>query len=163
MTEPTSPNGASAKSQNQRTRKASRRESDQTDRKDYFALNRFEKLLTLAENLNIYRAVEDDDEGARKALEDSEEIALGAHSKKPSTRLKAELDIAPAAAGGGEVGGLAYPEWDYRRKTYRQSYCRVLTGMVEPSAASTDWQPDNSLRRRIRRVRRHFEGMRPCP
>lgn len=159
-----SPNGAAAESLSQRTRKATRRDSDQTDRKDYLALNRFEKLLTLVESLNINRAVEDDDEeGAREALEDSEEIALGAHSKKPSTRLKADLDIAPPAASGGEVSGLAYPEWDYRRNAYRRNYCRVLTGAVTPSAAGTDWQPDEHLRRRIRRVRRQFEGLRPRP
>ncbi len=156
--------GASTEARNQRTPKATRRESDQTDRKDYLALNRFEKLLTLVESLNINRAVEDDDEeGARKALEDSEEIALGAHTKKPSTRLKADLDIAPPASGGGEVSGLAYPEWDYRRNAYRQNYCRVLTGAAVPSAATADWEPDECLRRRIRRVRRQFEGVRPRP
>jgi nitric oxide reductase NorD protein len=153
-------NAARAASQDERARKAKRRDSDQTDRKDYLALNRFEKLLTMVQNLNINRAVEDDDEeGARKALEDSEEISLGAHSKKPSTRLKVELDIAPSKADGGGLSGLVYPEWDYKLNAYRKNYCRVLTRAAREGAG--DWQPDEAVRRRIRRVRRQFEAMRP--
>lgn len=156
------PANDAAKAGDQRTRKAERRETDQTDRKDYLALNRFEKLLTLVESLNINRAVEDDDEeGARKALEDSDKIALGQHSKKPSTRLKAELDIAPPAAKDGELTGVTYPEWDYRRNAYRQNYCRVLTGSATGNGA--DWEPDDVLRRRVRRIRRQFEALRPRP
>jgi hypothetical protein len=57
------------------------------------------------------------------------------------------------------LSALVYPEWDYKRNAYRQDYFRVLT--VVTSAAGKDWKPDDDLRRRIRRVRRHFEAVRP--
>ena len=43
-------------------RKASRRDSDQTQRDDPLMLNRFEKILGLAEMVNLNRKTEDDDE-----------------------------------------------------------------------------------------------------
>ena len=56
-------------------RKARRKTQDQAQRQDYLALNRFEKLLTLAQSMNLARPVEDDDEeGARHAAENSDEI-----------------------------------------------------------------------------------------
>ena len=80
-------------------RKASRRDSDQTQRDDPLMLNRFEKILGLAEMVNLNRKTEDDDEeSARKAAEDLDEIALGQHERKASTRLKLDLDL-----GSGEV------------------------------------------------------------
>ncbi|HYA79674.1 MAG TPA: protein norD, partial [Methylocystis sp.] len=95
------PEGGAKEAGDERVRKAKRRTDDQTQRKDPLILNRFEKDLTLIEALNISRAVEDDDEtGARKALDDAEEIALSALSKRPATRLQVELDLPASAAGG---------------------------------------------------------------
>jgi nitric oxide reductase NorD protein len=146
-----------------RVRKASRKPAEQTDRNDGLILNRMEKLLSLIEHMNINRAVEDDDdEGARKALDDAEEVVLSVHSKKPSTRLKFDLDLASAAAEGDAlIGGHTYPEWDYRTRQYHRDHCRVFAA---PAAeAGEAWQPDSVTWRRIHRVRRQFEALRPRP
>ena len=80
--------------------------------------------------VNLNRAVEDDDEeGARKAAEDLDEIAVGEHERKTATRLKLELDL-PAEAIATEPltaadETFAYPEWDYTR---RASPPRLLPG-----------------------------------
>ena len=93
-------------------RKASRRDSDQTQRDDPLMLNRFEKILGLAEMVNLNRKTEDDDEeSARKAAEDLDEIALGQHERKASTRLKLDLDWARrgrcrADQGRGDLSGV---------------------------------------------------------
>ncbi|MGO9420218.1 hypothetical protein, partial [Roseiarcus sp.] len=61
-------------------RKARRETQDETQRQDYLALNRFEKMLTLAQSMNLARPIEDDDEdGARHAAENSDEIVLSPH------------------------------------------------------------------------------------
>lgn len=142
-------------------RKASRRNSDQTQRDDPLMLNRFEKILGLAEMVNLNRKVEDDDaENARKAAEDLDEITLGHHERRAATRLKLDLDLAPADA---ELAPLAaeilYPEWDWKRRRYLPGHCRVI---AEPAALEgEDWRPDDDALRRIRLVRRQFEAMRP--
>jgi nitric oxide reductase activation protein len=83
-----------------------------------------EKLLSLIEQMNINRAVEDDDdEGARKALDDAEGVVLSVHRKRPSTRLKLDLDLAPLAVeGSGLTGTHTYPERDYKARQYHRDY-----------------------------------------
>lgn len=155
--------GGSRDARDGTARKAQRRPSDQTDRKDSLILNRFEKILTLIESLNINRAVDDDDEeGAKKALDDAEEIGLSATKGKPATRLKFDLDLPPDAVDESALQAeLTYPEWHYRRRAYLPDYCRVLAGTA--SAEGEDWRPDAATQRRIRQVRRQFEALRPRP
>ncbi|MGQ9366656.1 nitric oxide reductase activation protein NorD [Azospirillum sp. ST 5-10] len=142
-------------------RKAARRATDQTRRDDPLILNRFEKILGLAEMMNLNRAVDDDDEaGAKRAADDLDEIAVGRHDRKAATRLKLELDLAPAAADTAALAGtFTYPEWDWSRRVLLPAHCRVV---AEPAAEEgEDWEPDAAARRRIRRVRRQFEALRP--
>ncbi|PWC31267.1 VWA domain-containing protein [Azospirillum sp. TSO35-2] len=154
------PGGGAAEADGKR-RKASRRDSDQTRREDPLMLNRFEKILGLAEMVNLSRKVEDDDEeSAKKAAEDLDEITLGQHDRKASTRLKLDLDL-PAGEADAEPlrADLTYPEWDWKRRRYLPNHCRVI---VAPAALEgEDWRPDDDAMRRIRLVRRQFEAMRP--
>ncbi|HXP96125.1 MAG TPA: VWA domain-containing protein [Telmatospirillum sp.] len=150
-----------ADAQDGRTRKAQRRAADQPERKDSLILNRFEKILTLIESLNINRAVDDDDEeSAKKALDDAEEIGLSAHRKKPATRLAFNLDLPPEAVEAEALAApLTYPEWHYRKKAYLPDHCRVIC--TTASEAGETWQPGPETHRRIRQVRRQFEALRP--
>ncbi|MBS0643903.1 MAG: VWA domain-containing protein [Proteobacteria bacterium] len=153
--------GKAGESTDSRTRKAQRRPGDQIERSDSLILNRFEKILSLIESLNINRKVDDDDEeGARKALEDADEIGLTSISRKASTRLKVELDLPPPGTDAQPLTAvLTYPEWDYRRRAYHKDHCRVLAGPAAEQGES--WQPDALTWRRIRHVRRQFEAFRP--
>ena len=153
--------GSDAAESDGQRRKAKRREADQTQRKDPLILNRFEKIMGLAEMMNIPRAVEDDDEdGAKQAAEDMEEIALSRHERKPSTRLKLDLELAPSAVNAAPLRAeRSYPEWDYSRRVLHPNHCRVI---AEPaSEQGEDWAPDADALRRIRQVRRQFEALRP--
>lgn len=145
----------------QRRRKAVRRASDQIQRSDPLILNRFEKILSLAEALNIPRAVDDDDENsARKAADDLDEIAVGAHRRKPSTSLKLDLDLAPPAVDATPLAAsLTYPEWDHRRQIHHPAHCRVVAETAPADGEA--WTPDEAALRRIRQVRRQFEALRP--
>ncbi|SOD95585.1 nitric oxide reductase activation protein NorD [Caenispirillum bisanense] len=147
--------------EDQRKRKAKRKSLDQADRDDPLILNRFEKILSIAEMVNVNRGKEDDDEeDARKAADDLDEIVVSQNSKKASTRLRLDLDLPPdAVVGGALTGRFTYPEWDYRRETLLPNHCQVLTGTAEEEGE--DWQPTDETRRLIRRVRRQFEALRP--
>jgi nitric oxide reductase NorD protein len=138
-------------------RRASRRDCEQTPRGDPLLLHRFETIFSLAEMVNVNRSVEDDDQkGARQAAEDLPELTISAHHKRAATRLKLDLELAPAAAESTPlIAEVSSPEWDYKR----QHYCRVIAGPAAETGA--DWTPDAEMQRRIRQVRRQFEALRP--
>ncbi|CAH2601803.1 Protein NorD [Rhodovastum atsumiense] len=145
-----------------RRQRARRRDAGQTRRRDPLVLNRFETILGLAEMMNLARPVEDDDAAAaRQAAEDLDELALIPQARRAATRLRMDphLPQAEVAAEPLLAATLTYPEWDHRRGAYHPDHCRVI---VEPAATEAgDWHPDAAARRRIRRVRRQFEALRP--
>ncbi|MDR6774602.1 VWA domain-containing protein [Azospirillum sp. BE72] len=153
--------GGQAAEGDQRRRAATRRQTDQIQRNDPLILNRFEKMLSLAEALNIPRAVDDDDaENARKAADDLDEIAVGTHQRKASTTLKLDLDLGAQAVDDTPLTAtLTYPEWDHRRQAHLPDHCRVVAETAPADGES--WQPDDAALRRIRQVRRQFEALRP--
>jgi nitric oxide reductase NorD protein len=157
--EPAGPSALSAS--DTRKRFAARRVADQAQRKDPFILNRFEKILAIAEMVNVNRPSDDDeDENAEKALDEAEEIPLSKHHGKPATKLKFDLDLPPEAVDTTALtSDLTYPEWDYTRRAYLPSHCRVLAARATEQGEI--WEPDEEARRRIRRVRRQFEALRP--
>ena len=144
-------------------RRARRRRADQADRRDSFILHKFEAILSMTEFLNLNRRVEDDDEDtARKAADDQDEIGLAQLSKAPATRLKLHLDLAPEDVDREALSGTAtYPEWDVRTHAYLANHARVLTSRAEASAATPPFRDDPRAAARIRAVRRQFEALRP--
>lgn len=144
-------------------RKARRRNSDQANRNDSFILHKFEAILSMTEFLNLNRRVEDDDEDtARKAADDQDEIGLAQVSKAPATRLKLHLDLAPEDVDREALSGQAtYPEWDVRTGAYLPAHARVLFSRTEASVEAPAFRTDPRAAARIRAVRRQFEALRP--
>lgn len=142
-------------------RKASRRRQSESERDDPLVFNRFEKILSIAEMVNLNRLVDDEeDEDARKSAEQLDELAISPHRKKAAARLKLELDLPPDAATGCPLSGkYRYPEWNYRKGCYLPDYCLVLTGLYREE--ENPLPLDQATRHRIRRVRRQFEALRP--
>lgn len=138
-----------------------RKSTDRSDRNDPLMLHRFETIFSIAEMINVSRDVDDDDdEGARQALEDTPELTIGSNKKRPSARLKIDLDLAPREMDTTAlVADHAYPEWDWKRQAYRPDYCRVIAGQA--SEEGEDWSADVVTQRNIRHVRRQFEALRP--
>lgn len=153
--------GAAPAPSDDRRRFAAREREDDSNRRDPFVLNRFEKILAMAEMVNVDRPADDsEDEEAQKAADDLEEITLSRRSGKPATRLKFDLDLPPEALDASPLNAdLTYPEWDYRSGSYLPNHCRVLAGAA--SERGEDWQPDDAMRRHIRQVRRRFEVLHP--
>ncbi len=146
-------------------RSGERRHLDETERDDPLMLNPFEKMLSWSEMVNVNRPVEDDEEeDARKAADQLEELTLSKHRKKASTRLKMELEVASEAVDETPVQApLTYPEWHYRKGRYLPDHCAVYAGDAPetPPDGGPGWQPDEETRRRIRRIQRQFEALRP--
>jgi len=144
-----------------RKRFATRRKEDGQQQRDPFILNRFEKILAMAEMVNVNRPSDDsEDENAEKAADEFDDLPLSNQKGKPASRLKFDLDLAPEAVDRTILTAeLTYPEWDYTRKAYLPAHCRVLAGVAEEAGES--WEADEEARRRIRRVRRQFEALRP--
>lgn len=142
-------------------RKAERRRQDQAERDDPLVFNRFEKILSFAEMVNVNRAIDDEeDKNARRNAEQMEEIVLSPNKQRAASQLKMDLDLSPTAADGGKLNGThTYPEWNYRKQCYQQDHCCVLAGMQEEETDGVVF--DDQTRRRIRRVRKQFEALRP--
>ncbi|MCW8969807.1 MAG: VWA domain-containing protein [Rhodospirillales bacterium] len=144
-----------------RKRKAKRRNQDQAEREDSLILNKFEKILSMADMVNLNRAIDDDeDDDPRKAADDLDEITISPHQKKTATRIRLDLDLPPDAVDEQRLlAKLTYPEWDCRKERMLPKHCAVYIQTAPETGES--WKPDAEQKRRIRKVRRQFEALRP--
>ncbi len=154
------PGSGNSDSSERKSRRARRRKSDQVERPDALFIHRFDKILSWAEFLNLHRDVEDDEEDqAKKAADDHDEIGLAQISKKAATKLAFDLDLAPEEVARDRLAGRhTYPEWDCRKGVYLPDHTSVLAGLAEPGPEGS-WKLDAGARRRIREVRRRFEAL----
>ncbi|WP_378940942.1 nitric oxide reductase activation protein NorD [Mesorhizobium sp. ANAO-SY3R2] len=131
-----------------------------TDERSPFILNRFEKILAMAEMVNVDRPSDDSDDQDAKAAEDLDDMTLGERKGRPATRFRFDLDLPPEALDRTPLTAeRTYPEWDFRSGTYLPDHCRVLAAPA--SALGESAGLDVETRRLIRRVRRQFEVLRP--
>lgn len=151
--------GASRKQADDRKLRAQRRDTDEANRNDGFFLHIYDKIMSVADMLNINRNVEDEEEDeAVKVIDDLESITVGEHDKKAATRIKMDLDLAGDEVDETRiVGEKVVHEWHYRKGIYLKDHCSVMirTGLEE----GEDWTPDEPAKRRIRRVKRQFEAL----
>lgn len=142
-------------------RKSRRERQDQSMRDDPLLLNRFEKMLSWSEMVNVNRAVQDDDkQSARDAAKALEEITLSPHEQQAATKLKFDLDLSPEDVNPEVlISECSYPEWDYRRKHYHPHQCRVV--FQQAIEHQQQWEPDLEARQRFRKIRRQFEALLP--
>ncbi len=142
-----------------------REENDQVDKQDPLALNRSEKVISIAEMVNVNRGIDDEeDEDVQSAVDDLDEMSLTRNKKTVASTIKLDMsvagqdiDITPL------VSEHLYPEWDFRLQGYRQNFCAVFAARAkEANDVEKDvWRPDDATRRRIRRIQRQFEALRP--
>ncbi|KAJ35645.1 protein norD, partial [Agrobacterium tumefaciens] len=134
-------------------------ENRQTERSP-FILNRFEKILAMAEMVNVDRPGDDSDDADDSAADELDDMTLGERKGRPSARFRFDLDLPPEALNHTALTAeLTYPEWDYRSGTYLADHCRVIAGPAKD--AETAPEPDPDTKSLIRRVRRQFEVLRP--
>lgn len=141
-------------------RRAQRRDLDQAERDDGFALHIYDKLLAVVDMLNLNRNVDDDEiDDAIQAADDLDELTLAKHDHKPASKLKMDLDLPSDEVDESRLTAIrTVPEWHYRKGIYLKDHCAVV---VRTAAEDSDdiWQPDEAAARRIRQVRRQFEAL----
>ena len=135
-------------------------QDNRQDERSPFILNRFEKILAMAEMVNVDRPSDDSDDQDAKAAEDLDDMTLGERKGRPASRFRFDLDLPPEALDRAPLTAeRTYPEWDFRSGTYLADHCRVMAAPA--SALGSPVAPDAETRRLIRRVRRQFEVLRP--
>ncbi len=129
-----------------------------------------------AETLDAYRGGHRDLDGSDELeaqLEALEQVELGdlfRGNQTAQSLLKADLelgaDIADARETAGE-GGIAYDEWDARRRRYRKGWCTVYPDRAplgDTRWASERLHEHRELVRRLRhRLEAHRAGLRAVP
>jgi nitric oxide reductase NorD protein len=136
------------------------KDSQRKGERSPFILNRFEKILAMAEMVNVDRPGDDSDDHDAAAADELDEMTLGERKGRPSAKFRFDLDLPPEALVHTPlVAELTYPEWDYRRGVYMRDHCRVFAGPAP--LEGEDFQQSEQVKNLIRRVRRQFEVMRP--
>ena len=136
-----------------------KRSKDADDRKrDPFILNRFEKILAMAEMVNVDRPSDDREDDDPSAADELDDITLSETKERPRSKFHFDLDLSPEAADPSRIRGeFVYPEWNYRKQEYLPDHCRVVLGTAA-DAGQTAPASDQSI---IRKVKKQFETLRP--
>lgn len=125
-----------------------------------FILNRFEKILAMAEMVNVDRPADDSDDHDASAADELDEMVLGERKGRPAAKFRFDLDLPPEVLIHSAIEAeLTYPEWDYRRGVYLKNHCRVIAGPASDEGPSPVLSAE--MKALVRRVRRQFEAMRP--
>ncbi len=144
-------------------RRARRRYQDQADRDDPLMFNRFEKILSFAEMVNVNRATDDEeDENAANNADQMDEITLSPNRQRAASQLAMELDLSPGSSDADNAplsAQYSYPEWNCRAQRLLSDHCCVIAATQEEETDPDTL--DEQTQRRIRRVRRQFEALRP--
>ena len=136
-----------------------KRKDDAADRKrDPFILNRFEKILAMAEMVNVDRPTDDREDDEPSAADELDDITLSGTKERPKSKFHFDLDLSPEAVDPSRIEGeLLYPEWNFRTQQYAEDHCRVVLGTIQDAEISPI-AGDQSV---IRKVRKQFEILRP--
>ncbi|OHV79803.1 nitric oxide reductase activation protein NorD [Ensifer sp. LCM 4579] len=142
------------------TRHVATREAQRQKERSPFILNRFEKILAMAEMVNVDRPSDDSDEHDAQAADELDEMTLGERQGRPAARFRFDLDLPPEALDRTALTAEhSYPEWDYRSGSYLRDYCRVVAAPAFGEGVAGE--SDAATKSLIRRVRRQFEVLRP--
>jgi len=143
-------------------RHAARRETASKRQEDRapFVLNRFEKILSMAEMVNVDRPGDDGDEHDPGGADELDELTIGERKGRPASRFRFDLDLPPEAIDESAlVAEYTYPEWDRRRGVLMKDHCRVVAATAPE--AEDEGVPSPATAKLARRVRRQFEMLRP--
>ncbi len=151
-------NSAEREGSEKNTHEAKRQKDSEDRKRDPFILNRFEKILAMAEMVNVDRPTDDREDDEPSAAEELDDVVLSQTKEKPKSKFHFDLDLSPEAADTSRIEAeFVYPEWNFRNNDYLEDHCRILVGTAE--CATTDAPAaDPSV---VRKIRKQFETLRP--
>ena len=121
---------------------------------------RLESLWSWSEYVKVDRSsVEDDDDDTSRTAEDMDHITLSQDSETSSSKIKMDLDLPSTEYDDIMLGeGIPVDEWDYKKQKMQRDHCRIIP-MTARHAEAMKLPP--KLRTQARKIRRHFEMLRP--
>ncbi|PND37558.1 VWA domain-containing protein [Paucibacter aquatile] len=150
--------------QEQAKRRRARPAKPASQRAPLLLASKAESLRSWSEHVPLDRASEDetDEDEARAAADDMEELTLAREGSASAARIKFDLDLPSASADDLPLGeGESLPEWDWKRQCLLPEHCRVQTLVARPSGPA--FSPPAALRQTARRLRRRLETLRSAP
>jgi len=150
-------------------RYAARKEAvDEKANENGLTLNIYDKILSWAEFVNVNRPFDDDpDEDAGKKADECEELSVSELERGTANTFNAELEKADAYTSGDEQAAdtgeesFYYPEWDYKRRSYRPDYSRLVEAPVTGEDAEFSARVLREKSSLIKEVTRNLEMLSP--
>lgn len=99
-------------------------------------IHTFEKAETLEEHGDLSRRGDDDDElqDHEEALRQVDMTRVLRTRDRPTSIYRADVlleSLAFEADDSAEAGGIPYPEWDFKKRRYRNDWCRIFENQIE--------------------------------
>lgn len=139
-------------------RKPARR-VDENRETDGLLVFQLPSLLTLAEQVNLDRSQDEDDEAASAAAEDMELIQLSRQRRAQGGKVRFDLDLPAAQNDDLPVGeGIRQPEWNFRQGALVPDYCLVQPMLADRALPAT--VPDE-LKAEAEILKRRFSSLQP--
>lgn len=114
-------------------------------------IHTFEKAETLEEHSGLSRRTDEDDElrDHEEALRQVDMNHVLRSRERPRSIYRADVlleSLTLEADDFGNRGGIPYPEWDFKKRRYREEWCRVHEGKVE--VGDPEWIQETLRRHR---------------
>ncbi len=137
-----------------------KRVADQNDKHGFLLPFRAESLLTWSEYVRVSRRTDDDaDAEAERVALDLDHLSIADGDCTTVARVRFDLDLPSPSQDDATIGpGIAFPEWDWRRRQLQADHCR-LQPMLARHAAPTPLPA--RLVPIARKLKRQFEALRP--
>lgn len=120
---------------------------------------RAESILSWAENLNINRSTDDDDEDNLSAADDLESLSVTQDQSPRKSRIKFDLDLPAAIDDDIPLSeGWTVPEWDYKKQQLIADRCRIVPMQLKTEVNTVY---DERLQHVSRQLRRQFQALTP--
>jgi len=152
-----------ADSENKKQKKVGRKQANREDMPkgdDGLMSFRLESLWSWSEYVKVDRSsVEDDDDDVSRTAEDMDHITLSQDSETSSSKIKLDLDLPSTQYDDIVLGeGIPVDEWDFKKQILQRDHCRVIPMLARNAEAM---KLPAKLRSQARKIRRHFEMLRP--
>jgi len=141
------------------SRKQANRE-EMPDGDDGLMSFRLETLWSWSEYVKVDRSsVDNSDDDVSRTAEDMDHITLSQDSETSTSKIKLDLDLPNSQYDDIVLGeGIPVDEWDFKQQKLQKDHCRVIP-MLARNADPMDLP--KKLQAQARKIRRHFEMLRP--
>ena len=121
---------------------------------------RLESLWSWSEYVKVDRSsIEDSDDDVARTADDMDQITLSQDSETTASKIRLDLDLPSTQYDDIVLGeGIPVDEWDYKQQRLQRDHCRIIP-MLAREAEAMSLPP--KLRSQARKIRRHFEMLRP--